>query len=312
MKKIITTLWMIMIAINLLFAQTFNPQKLQEIASNEKQNLIERKERVLEFLKTSNYKKSIQFDDGTKAILVDVIDGYPQYVTTHNLQARYTTGVEFVQSESGLNLPFYGKNMTIGVWDGGLVLNSHQEFEKRIKNKLGSEYSNHATHVSGTIAASGVNPEAKGMLPEVTIHSYYAFEDDLGPMAEEAANGLILSNHSYGLILGWRYNGDAWQWYGQENGKDNRFGSYTNDSRSIDNIAYNAPLYTIVWSAGNDRSDVGDGTRPPDGPFNIVGPAASAKNIITVGAITGFEEYEGPSSAEISGFSSWALLMMVE
>lgn len=305
MKKTITQIILLLIFSNLVLGQEYNPNVLLDISAKEKIKAIERKERVSEFLKTSDYQKTIQLEDGNEAVLVDIIDGHPQYMATHNLEARHTTGVEYIQSENGMNLPLHGANLIIGVWDGGLVLNSHQEFQSRIKNKLGSDYSNHATHVTGTIAASGVNPEAKGMLPEVTIHSYYAFDDDLGPMAEEAANGLILSNHSYGLILGWRFNGNNWQWFGQEDGNDNRFGSYTSDSRSIDNISYNAPYYTIVWSAGNDRSDTGDGTRPPDGPFNIVGPAASAKNIITVGAITGFENYEGPSSAEISSFSSW-------
>ncbi|SMG47411.1 Por secretion system C-terminal sorting domain-containing protein [Marivirga sericea] len=305
MKKTITTLFALSFLVSLTMAQEFNPQKLHEIAAIEKTQLAERQERIEKFLENSDRKRTIQLEDGNTGVLVDVLNGHPQYMATHNLQARYTTGVEFVQAESGLNLPLYGSNMTIGVWDGGLVLNSHQEFGGRIKNKLGSEYSNHATHVTGTIAAAGVNPDAKGMLPEVTIHSYFAFEDDLGPMAEEASNGLILSNHSYGLVLGWRFNGNAWEWFGQDNGKDNRFGSYTSDSRTLDNIAYNAPYYTIVWSAGNDRSDAGDGTRPPDGPFNIVGPAATSKNIITVGAITGYEEYEGPISAEISSFSSW-------
>ncbi|MGM0581131.1 MAG: S8 family serine peptidase [Bacteroidota bacterium] len=305
MKKTITSIFLFLFVVNSIAAQEFNPKYLLNFASQEKSISLEREKKVSEFLNSSNYKKTLKLENGNTAVLFDVVDGRPQYISTHNLEARQTTGVEHVQSENGLNLPLYGKNMTIGVWDGGLVLNSHQEFQKRIKNKMGSEYSNHATHVSGTIAASGVNSQAKGMLPEVTIHSYYAFDNDLGPMAEEAANGLILSNHSYGLILGWRFDGDSWQWFGQENGEDNRFGSYTSKSRSLDKMTYNAPYYTIVWSAGNDRSDAGDGSRPADGPFNIIGPAAAAKNIITVGAITGFEEYEDPSSAEMSGFSSW-------
>jgi subtilisin family serine protease len=253
----------------------------------------------------ADINKKIKLDDNTTAVLHDVVNGHPQYKSVHNLQARFTTGVEYVQSVEGLNLNLEGDGLTIGIWDGGLILNSHQEFNKRIVNKRGSELSNHATHVAGTVGALGVRSNAKGMLPKVELLGYYAFDDDLGPMAEEAANGLILSNHSYGLILGWRYNGNAWQWYGQDGPKDLRFGSYTNNSRSIDNIAFNAPFYTIVWSAGNDRSDVGDGTRPPDGPFNIIGPAATSKNIITVGAITGFEEYKDPTSAVMSSFSCW-------
>ncbi|MBK6265012.1 S8 family serine peptidase [Marivirga sp. S37H4] len=292
---------------NILPAQNFNPNVLKEITEFQSKKAVERQKRVENFLLSTDEEKTIQLGNGREAILTDIVDGSPQYMSTHNLQARFTTGVEYIQSEEGLNFPLYGKDLIIGVWDGGLVLNDHQEFQSRVKNKLGSSNSNHATHVTGTIAASGVNPNAKGMVPEATIHSYYAFDNDLGPMAEEAANGLILSNHSYGLVLGWNYNStsQSWQWFGQSDGKDNRFGSYTSNSRSIDNIAYNAPHYTIVWSAGNDRSDIGDGSRPPDGPYNIIGPAAAAKNIITVGAITGFETYDGPASAQMSNFSSW-------
>ncbi|PTB97722.1 hypothetical protein C9994_01735 [Marivirga lumbricoides] len=287
--------------------QQFNQQALVGISEQQKIRNHVKSDRVQKFVNHNNLKRRIALGPDKDAILSDVVNGIPYYLTTHNLQARKTTGVDYIQSEGGLNLPLKGGNMIIGVWDGGLVLNTHQEFQGRIKNKLGSEYSNHATHVTGTIAAAGINPEAKGMLPNVNIHSYYAFEDDLGPMAEEAANGLILSNHSYGLILGWNYNSNtqSWQWFGQADGKDNRFGAYTSESRTIDNIAYNAPYYTIVWSAGNDRSDVGDGSRPPDGPYDLIGPSAGAKNIITVGAITGFEEYSGPTSAVMSGFSSW-------
>ncbi len=307
MRIRILTFIVLLVSVKIVFAQEFNSTALKRISKEQESLLILRKAKINSLVRSDNYEERILLGEDSEAILTDVINGIPYYSFTHNLQARKTTGVEFVQGVGGLDLPLFGSGITIGVWDGGLVLSDHQEFQKRVKNKIGSEFSNHATHVTGTIAASGVNPEAKGMLPNVNIHSYYAFDDDLGPMAIEAANGLILSNHSYGLVLGWNYNSStqSWQWFGQENGADNRFGAYTNNSRTIDDIAYNAPYYTIVWSAGNDRSDVGDGTRPPDGPFDLIGPAAGAKNIITVGAITGFEQYTDPSSAVISTFSSW-------
>lgn len=290
-------------------AQVFDKDQLEEIAK-EQEILAEMKEKRVEdyLLNNQESNRTILLGDGRTAVLVDVIDGLPQYMATHNLQARRTTGVEYVQGSDGLNLPLNGQGITIGVWDGGLVLNSHVEFENnRVLNKLGSEYSTHATHVSGTIVAKGINPDARGMLPEANIISYYAFENDLGPMAQEAANGLILSNHSYGLVLGWNYNQNSgnWEWTGGDSQVDERFGSYTSNSRSIDEIAYNAPYYTIVWSAGNDRSDVGNGSRPADGPYDCIGPSAVAKNIITVGAITGFDSYDGLESIEMSGFSSW-------
>src|SRR5690606_21217245 len=90
---------------------------------------------------------------------------------------------------------------------------------------------------------------------------------------------------------------------------DYRFGFYTSKSRTIDQIAFNAPYYTIVWAAGNDRSDSGDGSHPADGNggtgFDSIGPEGSAKNNITVGAVLKVSNYTGPSSVVMSPFSSW-------
>src|SRR5690606_23634167 len=67
----------------------------------------------------------------------------------------------------------------------------------------------------------------------------------------------------------------------------------------------------IVWAAGNDRSDTGDGSHPapPDGNggtgFDSIGPEGSAKNNITVGAVLKVPDYTGPSSVVMSAFSSW-------
>lgn len=310
MRYCILILFLNFSGLNATLSQSFDKEKLSNIAKQEKGYAERRADRIQSYLsQNTNESKVLYSDDIGQNIVVmyDVRNGLPIYKTIHNEQARLTTGVDFVQSDEGLNLPLFGQNLTIGVWDGGLVLNTHQEFGGRIKNKLGSEYSNHATHVTGTIAASGVDQRAKGMLPQVKIHSYYAFDNDLGPMATEAANGLILSNHSYGLVLGWRFNPStsSWNWLGGSDDVDATFGSYSSNSRTIDNIAYNAPYYTIVWSAGNDRSDIGDGSRPPDGPFDIIGPSAGSKNIITVGAITGFDEYVDENSPEMSTFSSW-------
>lgn len=281
-----------------------NRNALLQIASNQRQLSVERARRIAE-AEALGVPRIVRLGENKVAVLMDHVDGVPYYVSTHNLQARKTTGVEITQSNHP-EIPLEGEGMTIGVWDGGLVRATHVEFAGgRVSNKYGTSVSNHATHVTGTIAAAGVNAQAKGMLPKVKIISYYGFDDDLGQMADEAANGLILSNHSYGLLLGWEFENGNWKWYGGSNDVDARFGHYSSESRSIDNIAYNAPYYTMVWSAGNDRSDTGNGDRPPDGPFDCLGPSAVAKNVLTIGAITGFPQYNGPSSAVMSSFSSW-------
>ena len=290
------------------FSQTFNKQNLIKIAENQEAIKSKNKDEIDSYLSRIKRKgRFIDLGDGRIAYLNSVKDGVPYYVSTYNLQSRKTTGVDSIQSESGLGLNLKGQGITVGVWDGGQVFKDHVELIGRVTNKNGAEFSNHATHVTGTIAAKGINEQAMGMAPEAEVIAYYAFVDDLGPMAMEAANGLILSNHSYGLVLGWHYDqsSDKWVWYGGSGNVDERFGYYSDVSKTIDDITYNAPYYTIVWAAGNDRNDTGDGTKQADGPYNIIGPSASSKNVITVGAITGFDEYQGKSSIVMSDFSSW-------
>ncbi len=294
--------------VNTVVAQELDVKRLAQIAEEQSVIAANRKIEVSAYLKKfGEDRRVLNLGEGRKVILKNVVNGVPQYISTFNLQARNTTGVERIQSSTGLNLNLKGNNITVGVWDGGLILDNHIELMGRVVNKNVADISNHATHVAGTIIAAGLNESAMGMAPEANVLGYYAFGDDLGPMALEAANGLVLSNHSYGLVLGWRFDAgnQSWIWFGGSGDTDERFGHYSNNSRAIDDIAYNAPYYTIVWSAGNDRNDVGDGTKPADGPHNTLGPSAVSKNVITVGAITGFNEYIDETSIVMSSFSSW-------
>lgn len=58
----------------------------------------------------------------------------------------------------------------------------------------------------------GVENAANGMSYQANLLAYY-WNDDAAEMA--AADGLKVSQHSYGLITGWRYSNDAggWNWY---------------------------------------------------------------------------------------------------
>ena len=290
---------------NVVIGQDGSRERLLEIASKQRDEYQLRKARIAEAEKLQ-IPSMIKLAEDKLAVLFDYRDGLPYYFSTHNLQARKTTEVDMVQNLNPGLQSLFGKKITIGVWDGGLVRRTHQEFQtNRVSNKSGGQTSNHATHVMGTILACGVTDRAKGMVPQAKAFAYYAFDDDLGPMAQQAAAGLVLSNHSYGLLLGWEFENRDWKWYGGSTNVDRRFGHYSGESKSLDDIAYNAPYYTIVRSAGNDRSDTGDGTRPPDGAFDCLGPAAVAKNVISVGAITGFDQFGGGGSISMSSFSSW-------
>ncbi|WP_215225979.1 S8 family serine peptidase [Echinicola shivajiensis] len=242
--------------------------------------------------------------------------GAPVYYITYNVRAAETTQTDALQPEGELGLSLTGKGLMIGVYDQTRPKADHAEFGGRVRQVDGSSevISNHATHVTGTLLARGLNPNAKGMAYESNGWAFN-WEGDISKMGTNAydgetkPDGHLVSNHSYGIVLGWyRDQSGTWKWAGNPSvdpNKDYRFGLYTTKSKSLDDLAFSKPYYTMVWAAGNDRTDRGDGSRDPDGPDDTIGPEGVAKNVITVGAVSPFEEYNDRSSLAISDFSSW-------
>jgi hypothetical protein len=246
--------------------------------------------------------------------------GVPLYFTNFNLNAARTISTDKVQSQLGLT----GTGIVLGIWDGGKVRTTHQEFGNRVTQKdNATSLSSHATHVAGTMGASGVSSNAKGMAPNATIHAY-DWNSDLTEMASAASNGLLLSNHSYGYITGWSYSSSGWRWYGDVNistTEDYKFGFYSDYSKDMDQIAFDAPYYLICKSAGNDRNDNHSGThqyndgsawvtstafRKKDGDYDCIGAGGVAKNILTVGAVNDISSgYSQPSDVVQTSFSAW-------
>jgi hypothetical protein len=130
-----------------------------------------------------------------------------------------------------------------------------------------------------------------------------------------------ISNHSYSTAAGWYiwgYMGQTpiWRWAGDSDidpDEDYQFGFYDLFSHDWDQIAYDAPFYLIVKSAGNDRgqgpSYAGTGSDPPvdgypDG-FDCIAHQALSKNVLTIGAVVEVLNYSGPGSVAMSSFSSW-------
>ncbi|SHN26951.1 Por secretion system C-terminal sorting domain-containing protein [Cyclobacterium lianum] len=243
-------------------------------------------------------------------------DNHPVYYTTHNLNAAAATGTNSLQAGGNLNLNLSGTDMIIGIYDQTRPKANHNEFGNRVTQIDGSteEISNHATHVTGTILAAGNNRNAAGMAREA-IGWAFNWDADISKMTQNSYDpdlnpgGHLISNHSYGFLMGWyRDSNNNWTWAGNEGisaSEDYRFGFYTNKSRQIDELAFAKPFYTIIWAAGNDRSDVGDGSRDADGPDDSIGPEGVAKNSLTIGAVSLQGDYTGPSDVNMSSFSSW-------
>lgn len=289
---------------------------LETVAKERKEFYKRQSERAKQYAAEHNIPLKFTDDKGNQILMIGVDEGgLPVYLTTFNAEASVTTGTASLHAGGGMGLNLTGEGIKVGVWDGGKVKLSHVEFGGRILSVQGDAESSHATHVTGTILAAGVQPDAKGMAPGASATTWYYDNDDveMAALATPDQSTLLFSNHSYGTLVGWYNNNGTWSWTGNSaisSAEDYRFGFYTAKSRVIDEIAFNAPYYSIVWAAGNDRMDVGDGTTfPHDGNggtgYDCLHPDAVAKNVITVGAVEKITNYTGPSSVAMAGFSSW-------
>ena len=246
---------------------------------------------AFEMAAQKGWETHMTLPNGGNALLVGVFDdGTPKYYATYNREGAITTRANTVNTGGVAGLDLNGENMIAGVWDGGLVRESHNLLEDRVLqiDNPGS-ISSHATHVSGTMVGSGsqVNGQAKGMAPMAEILAY-DFGADEPEMTNAASQGMILSNHSYGIPAD-----NVPLWY---------IGYYDSNARNIDRIIYNAPYYLPVVAAGNDRQS---GANSGDGGYDYLIDKGVAKNNIVVAATFEVLEYEDASDVFMSSFSSW-------
>lgn len=260
-------------------------------------------------------------------------NGQPVYYGIDNLNAAKTISTDDVWpgGSGGFSLSGLGTSRgKLGIWDGGSVLLTHQEFDGRVAqvDSPGATHY-HATHVAGTMVAAGVSPNAKGMSFEAYLNAY-DWTNDEAEMAMAGGMGMNISNHSYGEVTGWQYEDGNWSWYGDlmiSSVEDYGFGFYGSVTEAWDEIAYNAPYYLICKSAGNDRNDYGPGTggghfvlvgsnwvwrtdtRDIDGGsdhYDCIPKKGNAKNIMTVGAVNDYPNgYSDPGSVNMTSFSGW-------
>lgn len=222
-------------------------------------------------------------EEGNIAILVDVAEGKPVYLTTHNIGSAITSRTNFLQPGGGLNLNLTGDGMIVGMWDGGSPLFDHQDLEFRaIQGDVPGDDEDHPTHVLGTMIGDGASDAAaKGMAPEA-IAFVYTFANDFSEMAAQAeADPILLSNHSYG------FDADALP--------SNQLGAYLQEAQEVDELTFAIKNYLPVFSAGNDGN----------GQYDRLTDRTLAKNALVVGAANQVNNYTGPSSVTLAGFSSW-------
>ncbi len=171
-----------------------------------------------------------------------IINDTPVYLMTYNLDALNSTRTNTLHSGGSLNLGLDGQNMTAYIWDGGIARGTHQEYQDengQSRYSVGDYVTNidvHSTHVTGTIISRGVVQNSIGMLPNGNAIGF-DWNNDVSEITTQVANGMLVSNHSYGDNV--------------DSLPDYYFGAYTETSRDIDNILYNASYYLLVTAAGN-------------------------------------------------------------
>ncbi len=253
-------------------------------------------------------------------------NGFPEFKTTCSnigLAATVNTNQVWPSGVLGLNLNGIGYNK-LGMWDGGKIRITHQEFLGKVTNMDSStSFSAHSNNVAGLLIAAGIVPSAKGLAYQSNLKAWN-FTNDRAEMAL-AANGLLVSNHSYANAAAWIFSGGFQYWLGDTTlnaTKDWKFGFYDSRTKEFDSISWANPNYLIVKAVGNDRGNsmptgtphwIWNGStyilttanRDTVGPYDCIVTYGTAKNILTVGAVDILPNGFVSAPVNTISFSSW-------
>ena len=285
--------------------RNYNTSFLQHFAQQSIEKSTLELEEAIQHAKANNLPVTYTTEDGTFMKVRKVLpDGTLMYYTTYNADAARSTRADVLHygGITGLNLE--GQDMIAHVWDGGHPRISHQEYDGPGGNNRVSimdsplDMHEHSAHVAGTIMASGVQAQAKGMAPRAKVHAYQ-WDDDVAEAAVAAQQGMLVSNHSYGINvggifgIGWLFNG----WMG---------GAYIEESRDWDELLFNAPNYLMVVAAGNDGGITGMNTSAMMSGYDMLAGHSTSKNNLVVAAAedANIDSNGNLIAVELASFSS--------
>ena len=244
--------------------------KANQLLQNVKQREFLQRKEVETFAK--NNKLPIYRENpkgGFDQLMYITPEGIPIYYSIDNVEAAISTRVPHLRSGGSLGLNLTGTGLVPRMWDGGPIHN-HQEYAGRITMVDGTTRNTnsfHSIHVMGTIIGSGVVAAAKGMAPAATARSF-DWDADESEAITEAMNGMLLSNHSYGVPVS---SVSTTPWY---------IGAYSAEAYNWDLIAYSFPYYLPVMSAGNDGTATNPS--PTTASYDKLNGNKNAKNILTI------------------------------
>ena len=287
MKKIYLLI-ALFFSISILFSQ--NKDQIAKITENYDLSLIQKtiqktsvkekleREKAILYAKENNLPVTRDLENGGFEEVYKVLpNGQLIYRRTDNVSAGISTRTNFLHSGGALGLNLEGQNLTARIWDGGTVRRTHSGFGGRVEtadDAFGTSYSQHGTHVTGTVIASPwstATNNLKGMAPQAFARTFNWTSDESEAL-QEAIDGMLVSNHSYGIPLTSTSGVTIDSWV---------VGSYIEDSRAWDEIAYLSPYYLPVFSAGNDGNNEDNADPITFGYDKLIGNKVS-KNVLTV------------------------------
>ncbi|MGC4041015.1 MAG: S8 family serine peptidase [Flavobacterium sp.] len=309
MKKTYLFLYATLLACSAVFAQStedikkitadYDMSKLKEKEAFYREKARLEKKKAIAKAREKNWPIYTVSKDGNISELMKLSpEGLPLYYSTQNVNAARSTRANHLNTGGTLGLNLNGQGMTIREWDGGNVRASHNAFGGRVTVVDGSGTStvSHSTHVCGTLIAAATPAAVKGMAWQANARTFN-WTDDSAEALSEVQLGMLISNHSYGTPI-------------TSNGVSlpaSFIGSYSGDAALWDDIAYNAPYYLAVMSAGNDGQDENNSEPLSLGFDKLVGNKTAKNNLVVASCAdvnTAADGSVNPASITMSNFSS--------
>jgi len=275
--------------------ETQKATSLESLSQDFKREYLATEKNIQRFAKVNGLNVTETLANGNQIELVDIgPDGTPLYYSTFSDHASEVSRANTLYDGGLLNLGLSGKGMSVGLWDAGKALITHQEYASRVMvTDEADAVSAHATMVLGAMISKGIKSKAKGVAfnANATTNDWKA---DKVEVATAAAAGLLLSNHSYGIRPDF-----VPDWY---------FGAYIQVSQDWDKIMYNAPYYLMVTAAGNAQklnfNDAPIFANNTDG-FDLLLGFSTSKNGINVAAVETEVDLKGNlKKAYVANYSS--------
>jgi len=236
------------------------------------------------------------FEKNGNTYLLHHIDenGTAIYINTKDNNQITNAKANILYQGGSLGVNITGTNMIAGVWDGGQVNGAHEllmgkvnmQSNQTVNTATGNDHMQAVTGImvgkslTSSTNQNGLGLTAKGIAYGATTRNY-DWDNDIAEMTTFAADGYLISNHSYGYSNTTTNN--IWN-----------YGAYDETAKNWDELLKSTPNYLPFVAAGNEQQANGNSTA---GGFDIITGATAAKNVMTIGAIN--------ADNSMSDYSNW-------